>query len=262
MTTPIRAPDRLPWPSPRVAVDTSEQNPLTFGYVAAAWEPNAPVHHGQIDADKCDPKHHLFRLLGERSRLPYPWHAERANLGEGDYQLLDVRSGAPIPHLCAIETKRADLVASYTGGRDRLEAEFLRMRPYRFKAIVATCSLERLVGKSTERQPSAAVGKEAGLIGSILALSWDHGVQPFFMPSADHAEYIVAFLLARAWRLALSEDPPMLAAVRLVEANERAGCAPVVLPRDPRTSPPIRHRDPNPRYDDVEEHYRIPGEPR
>jgi hypothetical protein len=234
--TASRAPDGLAWPSPPVLVDTSEQTPLAFGHVPAMWEAGAPVHHGQIDAHRCDPRHPLFGLLGSRSRLPYPWPCIRANLAEGDYQLLDVRTGMALDRFAAIETKRGDLVSSYTYGRDRLEEEFARMRSYRFRAIVATVSMEALVGTGTARQPSGARGKEASLIGSILALSWDYGVQPFFMPDPEHAEYMVAFLLARAWRLALTEDPSLLAAVRLAEMNDAAHARPE---RKPVSPPPM-----------------------
>jgi hypothetical protein len=154
--------------------------------------------------------------------MAYPWHATRANLGEGDYQLLDPRAGAPLPHFAAIETKRKDLVSSLTWGHDRLEAEFARLAPYRFKALVATVSMECIVGSGPGKQPTGAVGKEASLVGSILALSWDYRVPIYCMPNVDFAEYIVAFLLARAWKVALSEDGGLLTECRRLEALERA----------------------------------------
>lgn len=277
-----RAPDGKPWPVPRVCVDTSEQTPLAFGHVPAAWEPNAPVHHGQVDHRKLgDP---LFAALGRRFHVPYPWHCSRANLQEGDYQLQDVRTGAPLANFAAIETKRGDLVSSLTWGHERLEDEFRRLRAYRFRALVAAVSVECVAGMNTveemaERiadalaedadgavpeetragwvraaaaalgaslprplqQPRGAEGKEASLIGSILSLGWDNAVPVHMMPNPSRAEYMVAFLLQRAWKVALTENPPLLAEVRRLEAIDRAHGRPVPAVKVPVPRVPIAH---------------------
>lgn len=215
------APDRLPWPSPPILVDTSEQTPIAFGHVPAMWEEGAPVHYGQRDAHP----HSIFRRLVS----PYPWRCIRANLAEGDYQLEDPRTpGAPIPMWCAIETKRNDLVSSMTAGRVRLEAEFARLAGYKYPALVACVSNERLLGLNDLKQPRNAEGKELSLIGTYIALSFDYRVPWEAMPDRAVAEYEVAWRLLRAWRVWLCEVPEGLAEVRRIEANDRAHERPVI----------------------------------
>lgn len=213
-----KAPDGKPWPKPFVAVDSSEQTPLAFGHVPAMWEESAPVHYGQIDERR--------RPLFDRLKSRYPWRCERANLGEGDYQLVDPRTGTPIPRWCAVETKRADLVASLTVGHDRLEAEMARLAPYAFPALVASCSVERLVGADGPdgiplRQPRAAEGREVSLIGSMLALSRRYRIPWYPMPTVEIAEYTVAWLLLDAWRTWLVTVPEGLMACRVADQLER-----------------------------------------
>lgn len=191
-----KAPDGLPWPKPHVAVDSSEQTPIAFGHVPAMWEESAPVHYGQIDE--------LRRPLFDRLKSRYPWRCERAKLGEGDYQLVDPRTGAPIPRWAAVETKRADLVASLTVGHDRLESEMARLAPYAFPALVASCSVERLVGADGQetaegmRERAAAVaeaawasdGADFGCAGdAIRALSLTTGI-PLRQPRAAEGKEV------------------------------------------------------------------------
>ncbi len=253
-----RAPDGLPWPPIfGVAVDTSEQDPLAFGYHPAAWETDAPVHYGNL-VEKPDA---MFDRL-RKTRLPYPWRSERCNLGEGDYALLDPRTGKPIPQWCAIETKRGDFVSSMTAGHDRLEAEMARLAGYAFPALVASCSVERLIGADGQEtaagmreraaqvaeredfvdagecasavralslssgvpltQPRAAMGKEASLIGTMLALSRRYRIPWYPMPTRVIAEYTVAWLLAEAWKTWLVEVPEGLRECRRLAECERA----------------------------------------
>lgn len=202
-----KAPDGKSWPPPSVLVDSSEQTPIAFGHVPALWEEGAPVHYGNVD-DSPDP---LFRKLAS----PYPWRCSRANLGEGDYQLEDPRTpGAPIPLWCAVETKRGDLVASMTVGRARLEAEFARLASYRYPSLVANVSAEKLIGLGGLRQPRAAQGREASLVGSICGLANDYRIPWTMMPDGVTAEYMVAWTLLRNWRTWLVEVPEGLAEVR------------------------------------------------
>lgn len=236
MSGSTKAPDGLPWPDIiGIACDTSEQDVIAFGHVPAEWGVGAPVHYGQLD----ETPHPLFEPLG------YPWRCERANLGEGDYALLGP-DGAPIPRWCAIETKRNDLVSSFTANRVALEAEFKRLAPYRFPCLVACVSTERLVG-ATGRQPRAAASKERSLIGTLMALSTDYRVPMYLMPDRTWAEYTTAWILLRTWRQWLTENPDGLAATRLWWANHNAHARPVEtaeLParrkreRDPVLPPP------------------------
>ncbi len=210
-----KAPDRLSWPPPSILVDTSEQTPIAFGHIPALWEEGAPVHYGQIDP-RPDP---LFRKLS----TPYPWRCVRANLSEGDYSLEDPRTpGAPIPNWCAIETKRGDLVASMTVGRERLAAEFARLAPYRYPALVSCVSAERLIGIDGLRQPRAAQGREACLLGSVIGLANDYRIPPHMMPDRVTAEYMVAWLLLRNWRTWLVEVPEGLRECRRLAECEKA----------------------------------------
>ncbi len=215
MTSPTKAPDGDPWPKPRVACDTSEQNVLAFGHVPAEWTASAPVHYGQLD--ETPPP--LFEPLR------YPWHCERANLGEGDYQLLGP-DGAPLPKWCAVETKRRDLVSSLTAGHDRLEAEMVRLSAYRFPFLVADVSTERLLG-AHGNQPRAAAMKERSLLGVILAFANDYRIPFVLMADRVWAEHAVAWVLLRNWRRWLRENPDGLASERLRLANEAAHVRPV-----------------------------------
>lgn len=71
------------------------------------------------------------------------------------------------------------------------------------------------------RQPRAAEGKEASLIGSMLALSRRYRIPWYPMPNAEIAEYTVAWLLLDAWRTWLVTVPEGLAACRVAEQLER-----------------------------------------
>lgn len=209
-----KAPDGKPWPLPSILVDGSEQTPIAFGHVPAVWEEGAPVHYGQLDP-KPDA---VFRKIAS----PYPWRCERANLSEGDYQLEDPRSpGAPIPNWCAVETKRGDLVASMTVGRDRLAAEFARLAPYKYPMLIASTSAERLIGLDGLRQPRAAQGREASLVGSIVGLANDYRIPWLMMPDRVTAEYMTAWVLLRNWRVWLVEVPEGLRECRRLAECER-----------------------------------------
>ncbi len=147
-----KAPDGLPWPNPRIAVDTSEQLPYAFGFVPAAWREEAPVHHGEIAARSL-----VNELLGG------PWECVRANLETGDYQPLSPLDGLPIPPKkgAVVERKGRDYVGSITHDRVRFMAECARMTEYRAKAIVVEAPIEHLLGSYS---------------GAIVALEGARGV--------------------------------------------------------------------------------------
>jgi hypothetical protein len=137
-TSRAKAPDNLPWPSPRLCVDTAEQRPWAFGYRPAPWQhegERGPVHHGERDPDSL-----VTTMLGG------PWESERANLQEGDYQLLGP-DGEPIAGALCIERKSlADLRGSLSRGHDRLMAEMERMSPYTHPVLIVEAPIEVLLG--------------------------------------------------------------------------------------------------------------------
>jgi len=134
----VNAPDGLPWPNPRIAVDSREQLCWAFGYRPAPWQQEGergPVHLGERDAES------LICTM-----LSGPWESERANLQEGDYQLLGP-SGEPIGGSLCIERKSmADLRGSLSRGHDRLMAEMERMAPYTHPVLIVEAPIEVLLG--------------------------------------------------------------------------------------------------------------------
>jgi len=194
-----KAPDGLPWPLPRIAVDTSEQRPWAFGYVPAPWTEGAPVHFGKLAKES---------LVNER--LGGPWHCERANLREGDYQLLGV-DGKPIPLWSVVERKERDLVSSLTSGRDRLEAEMERLKGYRDPVLIASMSTEALLSGRGDRHTA---GKEWALIGTLISWSRRYRIPMHLMADRTWAEYAGARHLLGSWREWLTGDLARLALVR------------------------------------------------
>jgi hypothetical protein len=252
-TSRARAPDGLPWPSPRVAVDTAEQLPWAFGHVPAPRRregERGPVHLGERDPDSL-----VCTMLGG------PWESERANLQEGDYQLLGPH-GAPIAGALCIERKSmADLRGSLSRGHDRLMAEMERMAPYTHPVLIVEAPIEVLLGdmsgavRALEYARRALVGAsnvmagarlrsargivrdaaewvagELGhapadasrpgrvtvqsLLGSTLSILSDHRIPALFLPSRAWAEYAAAWLARRVWRRWLLEHPECLAEER------------------------------------------------
>ncbi len=133
-----KAPDGLPYPPPRIIVDTSEQAQWAFGYVPARWEPDAPVHYGEIARSS---------LVNEL--LDGPWHCERGNLYTGDYQLLSPLTGLPLPpaESGVVERKARDLVGSLSVDRARFVGdECPRLAQFRARAIVVESPIESLLG--------------------------------------------------------------------------------------------------------------------
>jgi hypothetical protein len=93
------------------------------------------VHFGERDPDSL-----VTTMLGG------PWESERANLQEGDYQLLGP-DGEPIAGALCIERKSLqDLRGSLSRGHDRLMAEMERMSPYTHPVLIVEAPIEVLLG--------------------------------------------------------------------------------------------------------------------
>jgi hypothetical protein len=108
------------------------------------------VHFGERDPDSL-----VTTMLGG------PWESERANLQEGDYQLLGP-DGEPIAGALCIERKSlADLRGSLSRGHDRLMAEMERMSPYTHPVLIVEAPIEVLLGD---------------LSGAVRALEYARGV--------------------------------------------------------------------------------------
>lgn len=234
-----KAPDGLPWPLPRVAVDTREQRPWRWG----------KTYSGEPDPDSL-----VTELLGG------PWYSEVTTLGEGDYQLLGP-DGAPLEGVCAVERKSlSDLRGSLSAGHDRLMREMERLAGWTTPVVIVEGPIEVLLGARSglvemldqlrmnlirmtdfiyDSKPSVAewcadtaafiteaLGDEPhkdarpgrvsvrSLLGTALSIMVDHRILVLFLPNRDWAEYAAAWILRRAWRRWLVDAPGRLEAER------------------------------------------------
>ena len=188
-----KAPDGKPWPNPRLAVDTAEQRPYAFGYHPAPWQQEGergPLHHGRRDDESL-----IVTMLGG------PWETARANLNEGDYQLLSP-AGTPIEGAFVCERKSlADLRGSLSRGHERLMAEMARMAPWSTPVVIVEAPIEVLLGD---------------LSGAVRALEYARGV---LLDAADELQGEPAGIVGEsaAWVARFIGAPP----------EERPGRVPV-----------------------------------
>lgn len=202
-----KAPDGLAWPLPRIAVDTREQTPWTFGfYPNADPDDRTVVHSGRVD-----PSSLVNTMLGG------PWVSTRASLHTGDYWLTDY-SGNPLDGVCVVERKERDLESSLTWGHDRLEEECGRMAMFQRRTLVMSCTLDVVFN----RDRSKGRTNVQSIVGVLLALTSRNNIVYHPMPDRRRAEYMAAWTLRDAWRTWLVQDSGRLAEVRRIEALERA----------------------------------------
>lgn len=216
---------------PRIAVDTAEQRPWSFGYVPSPWQregERGPVHEGEVDESS------LVNTM-----LAGPWESERRNLNEGDYQLI-APDGHVIDRLFACERKSmVDLRGSLSAGHDRLMAEMERLAPYRFPCMIVEGPVETLLGSQSglvlaidgaaemlqgsefdnlaralwlvigeqpeERARPGRVTPQS-LVGVTLSILSDYRIPCLFLPNRAWAEYACAWLARRAYGRWLKEQ--------------------------------------------------------
>lgn len=175
MSRTDKAPDGKAWPLPWVAVSTTAAHPFAFG---AGGDPVfAREFGGAYATTTCE-------------------------LSAGGYQLYgpDASTGgyAPVDGWVAVE--RVDhLLSALSAGRAELMATCEKMARFRFKAIIATSTIDGMLDQR------GAVPRSARF-GSLLSIEMKFGVQVHCVPDFADAEWAAAWILRRAWWQWLAED--------------------------------------------------------
>jgi ERCC4-type nuclease len=114
-------------------------------------------------------------------------------LNEGDYAPLGFKGSV------AIERKSADdFAGSMTFGRERFEAEMLRLKPYKFKAIVVEATEQSIWAHHYQ-----SLVKPSLLMLSTWAFFMDYGVATYFWGSPDRCARGVEWFfrrVAKCWQ--------------------------------------------------------------
>lgn len=154
------------------------------------------------------PPSHLRIAIDTREQLPYrfqdmqPIHVhkyttKKIHIPEGDYSIepFDV-PGESI----AIERKSlADLYGSMGGGRQRFEAEIVRLSAYEYPAIVIEAELSAIYAPNAHLDHPTEM-KPKSVIASLTAWSVRYGIHIFCCPDRTFAEIVTFRLLERFYR--------------------------------------------------------------
>jgi ERCC4-type nuclease len=150
-------------------------------------------------------------LVDTREQLPYTFDnievggkrvivpVERGTLASGDYSIKGLEN------LVAVERKAvADFYGSITSGRERLEAEFMRMESMEFSAIVIEGRFETVLDSlfhGRRVSPNA-------IRATVASWSIKFKTRWFFSTSRDQAERLTLELLEKFYRHYTKNNAP------------------------------------------------------
>lgn len=152
---------KKPAPPPlRIAVDTREQLPYDFLNVKKPYLP-------------FDPRQHVYRRT----------------LNAGDYSAIGFQERI------TIERKSlADAYGSFGTGRDRFEAEIVRMEQYEYAAVIIEAQWDEILlhpPKHSKRM------KPKTIVASVVAWEQRHGVRFHAVPGRGFAEQLTYRIIER-----------------------------------------------------------------
>ena len=234
-----KAPDGFEWPPPRIAVDTREQRPWRWGklysgepdpeslvteLLGGPWYSEAATL-GEGDYQLLGPdgaplegvcaveRKSMADLRGSLSAGHDRLMREMERLSPWTTPVLIVE--APVEVLLGARSALVDLA-------DGCRVRFMELS----RALEPDLPVHAHVCRSIVATIAEAIGHEdidvhrpgrvshRSLIGSVLSIMTDHRVPVLFLPSREWAEYAAAWVLRRAWRRWLADDPGRLATER------------------------------------------------